>query len=259
MSKLFATAGARVYIGAAPKVWGGQLDLSIADFPSNGGNAIDWIKISGVTNFGRFGDVSEVVLSPHIETRRARKLKGVRNAGAMQIVADIDYEDPGQLALIAAEKYDYSFPFKVVFKDAPVGGTPSERYFIALVMSADEALDEANNTMRLNAALEIDSNIVRVAATASGVLPDNTILPVITGTAAEDEVLTVAPGTWTGTPAPTLTYQWFAGGESIPGAPGTTYQVQAGDVGKTITVLETATNSLGSAQAMSAPTATVTS
>lgn len=40
----------------------------------------------------------------------------------------------------------------------------SERYFTALVMSAAEQLDEANNTMKLNQTLEIDSNIVRVQA-----------------------------------------------------------------------------------------------
>jgi len=42
-----------------------------------------------------------------------------------------------------------------------------ERYFVALVMSAVEQFDEANNTMKLNTTLEIDSNIVRVAAAAA--------------------------------------------------------------------------------------------
>src|SRR5690606_29518537 len=127
--------------------------------------------------------------------------------GSMAVVADLDYADPGQIALIAAEKSAHSFAFKLVFNDAPVGGTPSERYFVALVMSAAEQYNEANSVMALNATLEIDSNIVRVAAAASGSAPDNTVLPAITGTATEGQTLTASQGTWTGTPTPAYTYQ----------------------------------------------------
>ncbi|MBN9333623.1 MAG: hypothetical protein J0I64_09170, partial [Devosia sp.] len=84
------------------------------------------------------------------------------------VVMDLDYSDAGQLALIAAEKTKDTYAFRVTFNDAPAGGTPSIRYFVALVMSASEQWDEANSVMKLNATLEIDSNIVRVAAAAGG-------------------------------------------------------------------------------------------
>ena len=50
--------------------------------------------------------------------------------------------------------------------DAPAGGTPSERYFIAKVGSASEAYDTANAVMKLNASLWVNSNVVRVNAAA---------------------------------------------------------------------------------------------
>ena len=62
------------------------------------------------------------------------------------------------------QKFDRLYAIKVTFNDAPSGGTPSERYFVALVMSAREQYDEANSVMKLAVTLEVDSNVVRVAA-----------------------------------------------------------------------------------------------
>lgn len=58
--------------------------------------------------------------------------------------------------------------------------------------------------------------------------------------------LTCVAGTWTGTPAPTITRQWLRGTTAIPGATALTYVVQAADAGFQISVLERATNSIGS-------------
>lgn len=159
MSHLFATAGSKLYIGSALAFAG--TDLAAADF-----SAQVWTEIGGTTNLGSAGDTSELVTSNQIDIARTRKKKGTRNAGSMQVVADLDYADAGQLALIAAEKTPHSYAFRLVFNDAPAGGTPSERTFVAFVMTAGEQYDEANSAMKLNATLEIDSNIVRVAAAA---------------------------------------------------------------------------------------------
>lgn len=164
MSHIFATAGSRLYIGPAMAYL--DVDLVEGDFPSAGSSPEEWTEIGGVTNLGSAGDSSTLIDSTHLASARTRKAKGSRNAGSMEVVADLDYADAGQLAVIAAEKTKSTYAFRIVFNDAPVGGTPSERLFVALVMSAAEQYDEANSIMKLNATLEIDSNIVRVAAAA---------------------------------------------------------------------------------------------
>jgi hypothetical protein len=161
MSHLFATAGSKLYIGAA-KAFN---DSSFIESDFTSGSPV-WTEIGSVSNLGSAGDASELITFNAIGQERTRKLKGVRNAGSMEVVAGLDYADAGQIALIAAEKTEASYAFKIVFNDAPAGGTPSVRYFVALVMSATEQLNEANNVVELHATLEIDSNIVRVAAAA---------------------------------------------------------------------------------------------
>ena len=163
MSILLVTAKTKLSIGTAKAF--GTTDFVAADFTTG---SPEWTLINGTTNLGAAGDTSELVTSNQIGSGRTRKAKGTRNAGSMTLVCDIDITDPGQLALIAAEKTRDSYAFMLEFDDAPAGGTPSTRYFSAFVMSTAEQYDEANSVMKLNATLEIDSNIVRVAAAASG-------------------------------------------------------------------------------------------
>jgi uncharacterized repeat protein (TIGR01451 family) len=93
--------------------------------------------------------------------------------------------------------------------------------------------------------------------------PANTVAPTISGTAQAGQVLTANPGTWTGSPSPTLTYQWRrcdAGGANcvdIGGVTASTYTAVGVDVGSTIRVVVTGTNSAGIASATSAATGTV--
>jgi Bacterial Ig-like domain (group 3) len=90
--------------------------------------------------------------------------------------------------------------------------------------------------------------------------PVNSALPTITGTAQQGQTLTAGTGTWTNTPT-SYAYQWEGCSgttcTAISGATGSTYAVAATDVGKTIEVAVTATNTGGSAVATSAPTAVV--
>lgn len=92
--------------------------------------------------------------------------------------------------------------------------------------------------------------------------PVNTTAPVISGTATVGSTLSATTGDWTG--SPTFTYQWTqcdpagANCTSIAGATGQTYTVVAANVGFTLRVDVTATNSAGSATATSNPTPVVT-
>lgn len=159
MSLLLTTADSKLFIGSAKAF--GNADFVEGDFTDQ---SAAWVEINGLTNLGSAGDTSGLATSDQIGRSRTRKGKTVRNAGSMQVVADIDPADAGQLALIAAEKSKQTFAFKLEFPDAPEGGTPSTRLFVALVMSVSEQWDEASSVMKLNTTLEIDSNIVRVAA-----------------------------------------------------------------------------------------------
>ena len=126
--------------------------------------ALTYIEIGEVESIGSFGDTSNEVTFTSLGDGRTRRMKGARNAGSLELVMGIDYSDVGQIALLAAEKTDWNFAFKVVFNDAPDGGTPSQRYFIAQVSGAAEQVDSADNILKLNSSLWINSAITRVNA-----------------------------------------------------------------------------------------------
>ena len=77
------------------------------------------------------------------------------------------------------------------------------------------------------------------------VAPSDTTAPSISGTAQQGDTLTASPGTWTGTAPISYTYQWS------DGTTGSTDTLSAADVGQNITVTVTASNSAGSAEAVS--------
>ncbi len=93
--------------------------------------------------------------------------------------------------------------------------------------------------------------------------PANTQAPQISGTVAVGQQLLASPGTWTGSPAPILTYQWERcdnGGNNcnpIQGAGDSIYTIKNADAGSTLNVIVIGTNSAGNAQAIAAATAVV--
>lgn len=91
----------------------------------------------------------------------------------------------------------------------------------------------------------------------AGLAADNTVAPVITGTAQVGATLQTTGGTWVGGPTPTLAYQWFADGVAIAGATASSFDVLIGQLGKVITVKVTGTNVIGSETVTSAATSAV--
>jgi hypothetical protein len=94
--------------------------------------------------------------------------------------------------------------------------------------------------------------------------PANTQVPQISGAVAVGQQLQASSGNWTGSPAPTFTYQWQdcdgSGNNCVPivAATASSYTIQASDVGFTLEVVVTGSNVVGSSQASSAPTVVVT-
>lgn len=156
---IYATAGSKLFIGGplAAK----SSDFILADFS---GQTALWKEIGETEGLGTVGDSATEIAFEGIAAGRTRRLKGTRNAGSMDVVCGIDYEDEGQQALIAAEKTIHDYAFKLELNDAPAGGTPSERYFVAKVASVAEAYDSANSVMKLNSSLWVNSNVIRVDA-----------------------------------------------------------------------------------------------
>jgi hypothetical protein len=92
--------------------------------------------------------------------------------------------------------------------------------------------------------------------------PSSSAAPTISGTAQAGQTLSASNGSWTGSPT-SYAYQWQdcdptgANCSAITGAYGSSYTAQSSDVGSTLRVAVTASNSGGSATAASAATVAV--
>jgi hypothetical protein len=102
-----------------------------------------------------------------------------------------------------------------------------------------------------------------IGSARTAVAPNNTSPPTISGKAQVGELLKADPGTWTGTPAPTFTYQWRIcdqnGGacHDITGATGNEYSIKSNDQGNAIRVQVTGRNADGTDTATSVPSAVI--
>lgn len=159
MADIFAASGLTVAIGQ-------PLASKTTDFVESDFDTQSWINIGRVNNVGRFGDESQEITFDLMSEGRTQKLKGTRNAGNIQLICAVDYEDDGQATLRGAETEPGNYAFRIIYNNAPSGGTGSIRYFIARVMSASEEPGGANDVVRLNVTLGINSNVVQIAATA---------------------------------------------------------------------------------------------
>jgi hypothetical protein len=98
-----------------------------------------------------------------------------------------------------------------------------------------------------------------------GTPPVNTVAPVASGAAVVGNVVSVTDGTWTGTPAPTFTYQWqrdnSGGGVygDIGGETANTYLLSVADLSCHVRCVVTGTNTAGSDDANSNALGPVTS
>ena len=105
-------------------------------------------------------------------------------------------------------------------------------------------------------------NVANSASTAPSP-PVNTGMPTVTGLPQAGQTLTATNGNWSGTQPISYSYQWMrcdsggAGCNAITGATSVSYAVTGADVGSTLKVMVTATNSVGSAGSTSAATTVV--
>jgi len=108
------------------------------------------------------------------------------------------------------------------------------------------ATNAAGNAAATSLATALITDLVTPGA------PVNTVLPTITGTFTDGELITANPGSWSGTAPITFTYQWQAcdavgsSCANLEGATASTYLLTASTIGITLKVVVTATNGVGS-------------
>jgi len=116
-------------------------------------------------------------------------------------------------------------------------------------------------TLEQNVVVTAESSSTEPPSTATPA-PTNTEAPAISGIAQQGQTLKASAGAWTGEPT-AYGYQWqdcnSSGGScaNVAGATASNYTLTSGDVGHTMRVVVTASNTGGSAPATSAATAVV--
>ena len=121
------------------------------------------------------------------------------------------------------------------------------------------AVVTASNGAGSTSAVSAQTGVVTAPASA----PSMTAAPQITGTASQGNRLSGSSGSWSGTTPMSYGYQWEdcdssgAGCVNVAGATASTYTLQASDVGHTMRVAVTASNSAGSGSGTSGQSAMV--
>ncbi len=112
-TNLYPVAGCRFYIGAA-------MDLPDDDVTEASFSAVSWTEVKGYETMGDAGDAAEAINTNLINRRRTVTQKGTRKAPTRSDNFAVITSDAGQLALIAAERTDYNYPFRVDLNDVPI-------------------------------------------------------------------------------------------------------------------------------------------
>lgn len=151
-----STTGAKIYIGPVTAA------TTVSAYA-----ALSYTEIKDVESISEFGDQAAAVNFTSLSDSRVRKRKGVKDAGDITVVCAHNPLDAGQLAALAAENTDFAYAFKVVLADgADANDTDSTFYFHALVMSERLNIGSANEIVKRNFMLAIDTAIYASLSTA---------------------------------------------------------------------------------------------
>jgi len=146
------------------------------------------------------------------------------------------------------------------FDCVDIAGATSSTYTMT---AADAAGDRTLRFMEIGTNANGSSDSVSSATNLVQSLPPvNNTLPVISGTTQSGQTLSTTNGTWTSSSPLSFTYRWrrCSSGScaNIAGAVGSTYTLQSADVGTTVDVVVSATNTGGGSDANAAATASIT-
>lgn len=155
------SAGTRVFIGpvvniSTIKAMTDEAALTFfEDIEDN-----DWTEVEEVESLGEFGDSTQPATFAALKDSRMTKLKTVRDAGTLAVVVGRDELDPGQMALVAAEKTKFNNAFKVVFADErDENYSPSTEYFGGMVLSRATTVGAVTDVTKRNFGVAINTAI----------------------------------------------------------------------------------------------------
>lgn len=147
-------AGTRLYIG--PRLSAKLPALESAAITLFTG--LTYVEVGELENIGDYGDEVGDVTFAALSDSRTRHLKGLADAGSVDLSIGFDVGDTGQLALVAAQKdrSQFDYPVKVVYVDGLVD------YFAAKVMSSRKTVGGAEDVIKRTVTLGINSGIYEV-------------------------------------------------------------------------------------------------
>lgn len=193
------------------------------------GGIINWLDVFGGSQQAA-NQTSGQLTQPIVQRNFYRKVRSLNAAGAgIEMIlphilireTDITQADATQGSPAGEQAWQDGRAYFQV----PVGGvwsTSSIRFPVADVMRAE-----------IQSYQQVTTGVAPVITTAPTF---NDTTPVV------GQVLTIVPGTVTGTPTPTSTFEILRSGAVIPGATGPTYTVTAADKPASLSVRQTATN-----------------
>lgn len=151
----FATSGTTLHIGTVRTDWTAR-QVSAPDFTGEA-----WTQVNGLSSLGRISGEWQTIATtlpdpndpdnPSIPNHQ----KAERPSYSMEVTVAQNGADAGQSLMLSAEGSIDPFAFKLTLPDG------SLRQFVAHIMSASQAMDEANSVVSWSFGLLMQSNIAR--------------------------------------------------------------------------------------------------
>ena len=123
--------------------------------------ALSYVQIGETTNIPQFGPTVAVVESNPLESGIVEKFKGFINNGSTSVDFDVDPTDAGQILVgdgVTGADKDTRHSFKIEYSSGDI------RYFQGKIFSNSETPGSANSMVSGTAQIEIETNVLKVAA-----------------------------------------------------------------------------------------------
>lgn len=135
-----------------------------------GYEADTYIDVGEIEDLGEFGDTFNSVTFTSLGDGRTRKYKGTADAGDLTVTVGLDNGDEGQQAVKAAhaDRSKGNYNIRVTLNDGDPTANPvvlpTTFYFGVKVMNNAVAAGNADNVVRRNITLGINTDILEIAA-----------------------------------------------------------------------------------------------